>query len=767
MSTITQEDITYLAGQSSEKLNLILSGMTMLMGDTDEKVSLMESQNWFQRMIKTISGKNKMTQEEIKQNHDKLNAYMSEAIAELYDRNCIDHRVIISLGTQLNEIYADHVQLKQILGSFVEKLNEKINSVDNFNMLITEIDQGVYTQENTIYSMCMVMSLLDGRILADDRKLDIIRRSLEKQNILNDDEVTLISFMKHILEIPYEDAGKIYLELSTIRENFLAKVMLQLIESYDFLPDIARKMKNKEAVIDDVVNAEGLDSSISLSSNEVYNDLLNSKIEVSRGLSQLEEKAVNDNTEEKVITSEEVEQSDTDAENDLLKKAEALYLDCELDKAFDIFKKLAEQGNSRAMYYLGEYYEEQHGHVAQNKIEAKKWRLEGYKKGDPLATLNSLDYLDDKLCYSTVLPMVEDMASNGDVVAQYELAKLYLGDTIVDKNSEMGMKWLKTSADGGFWTAIDMIGGLYLYGEIVERDYSMAKMWITVGMEKESAFSFYMAGISYFFGLGTNQDWNKTYELLMKSYRLGCGEAAYMLGELSKQGFFYQDGNFILSADDPNYIDMFSWMEKAAELREEEALVGLGISYYLGLGTEKNISKAVSHCKLASEQGYNKATVMLIIMAFEKCDYKEARKQLDIAKANGCVASDIVEVLCDMFLTEHAQSDYKCSDYLRKSLKIADDEDVYLANDESFFKTGGYGFAIGKSGIFYKGYAMFTDAPVEVTSYKSFASCNQIRVSGAVIYADEKGIAYISNKDKKDMFELYKTMLSLLKFYYY
>lgn len=156
-----------------------------------------------------------------------------------------------------------------------------------------------------------------------------------------------------------------------------------------------------------------------------------------------------------------------------------------------------------------------------------------------------------------------------------------------------------------------------------------------------------------------------------------------------------------------------------------------------------------------------------MIIKFEKCDYREAKKWLDRAKKSGCVASDIAEVLCDMFLIDHVRSDYECSDYLRRSLKMVYDEDVYLANDESFFKTGGYGFAIGKSGIFYKGYAMFTDAPVEVISYKSLASCNQIRVSGAVIYADEKGIAYISNKDKKDMFELYKTMLSLLKFYYY
>ena len=145
MNVVTREDISYLAQQSSGRLNIILSQMTALMNSTDEMVAKMESQNWFQRMVRTVSGKNKMTQNEIQQNHDKLNVYMSEAIAELYNRNCIDHEILISLGTQLNELYADHLQLKQMLGAFVSKLNEKIDSVDNFHMLTTEINQGVYS----------------------------------------------------------------------------------------------------------------------------------------------------------------------------------------------------------------------------------------------------------------------------------------------------------------------------------------------------------------------------------------------------------------------------------------------------------------------------------------------------------------------------------------------------------------------------------------------------------------------------------------------
>ena len=187
MNSVPRDDINYLAQQSSGKINMILSGMTALMNDTDNKVETMESQGWFKRMVKTVTGKNKLTQAEIRQNHDKLNAYMSQAIAELYNRNCIDEKVVMSLGTQLNELYADHIQLKQMLGAFVSKLNEKIDSVDNFHMLTTEINQGVYSFDAPIFSICKIISQFDKRILEDSRKLDIIRRSMVSQNIINDD----------------------------------------------------------------------------------------------------------------------------------------------------------------------------------------------------------------------------------------------------------------------------------------------------------------------------------------------------------------------------------------------------------------------------------------------------------------------------------------------------------------------------------------------------------------------------------------------------
>ena len=289
MNAVAIEDVNYLAKQSTGRINMILSGMTALMNDTEAKVATMESQDWFQRMVKTVTGKNKLTQIEILKNHDKLNAYMSEAIAELYNRNCIDHEVMMSLGTQLNELYADQLQLKQMLGVFVGKLNEKIDSVDNFHMLTTEISQGVYAVYSPIVAVCKVISKFDKRIIEDDRKLDILKRSLMEQNIINNVEVPLTDYLMSIMNVPVEEMGQIYLELGTIRGNFMSNIILGMAEKYHFLPDMAMKMKNKKALIDEMITEENLDASVVLTIYEIYEDFVKSKIDVISKLIPMEE----------------------------------------------------------------------------------------------------------------------------------------------------------------------------------------------------------------------------------------------------------------------------------------------------------------------------------------------------------------------------------------------------------------------------------------------------------------------------------------------
>ena len=109
--------------------------------------------------------------------------------------------------------------------------------------------------------------------------MNILQRSMASQGILNDTQTTLADYLMSIAQISVEDAGAIYIELSSIRGNFMANIILRIIENYHFLPDMAQKLKNKQALVESVIANEQLEPSITSSIKDVYDDLVNSKNE--------------------------------------------------------------------------------------------------------------------------------------------------------------------------------------------------------------------------------------------------------------------------------------------------------------------------------------------------------------------------------------------------------------------------------------------------------------------------------------------------------
>ena len=578
------EDMNYLAQQSQGKINMILSGMTALMNDTEDKTEKMEKQNWFQRMVKTVTGKNRATREEIKQNHDKLNAYMSQAIAELYNRNCIDSQVMISLGTQLNELYAEHLQLKQMLGAFVVKLNEKIDSVDNFHMLNTEIEQGVYSDNEKIIAICKIMSQFDNRIMEEPRKLDILRRSMEKQEIITEDEVLFIDYLMDIMNISVDEIGKIYLELSTIRSDFFANLILGVIEDYHFLPDMQRKMMKKEKIIGNLIQREGLDDTITLSINEVYDNFINSKIEVKEGLIPVES-----------IQNQRGNQISYNNNDNLeMKKAEQLFLNYKLDEAFELFKKLAENGNGRAMYFLGEFYSNSIGKIKLDEKKGKEWRIKGKESGDVLAALNVAYSLPEdsdernRICFELFKDILK-LAEAGDIFAQNELADMYLYGYGIEEDEEEGVKWLKKSAEAGYWSSMNDLGNVcYNQG-----NYEEAVEWYRKGFEKGYDRSGCNLANYYCNGDGVSQNYLKALELYKKVYELGgsaSGEAANGIG------IIYNDNQ-------NNSEEAVKWYRKGFEKGYDWSGYNLAYCYCNGIGVSQDELKALELYKKVYELG--------------------------------------------------------------------------------------------------------------------------------------------------------------------
>ncbi len=498
MNSIKTEDITYLVQQPAKNISLILSGMISLMNDTDAKVEMFQSQGWFKRMINTITGKNKVTQQEIRQNHDKLNMYMSQAIAELYNKNCIDDKIILSLGTQINAIYADHIQLKQMLGAFVGKLNEKIDSVDNFHMLNTEIEQGVYSYNTPIITICMVISQFDNRMLEEKRKLDIIKRSLEKQNIFSTGEETLVQYLRDIIDIPVEEAGQVYLELSTIRNNsYIASIFLKMMEKYYFLSDMEMKMKNKQLIINELIRQENIDETVTLSIDEIYDNFVQNKVDIKNGIVAIDS---NHNMTQMGIDALEEEN---------------------YEEARKYLETAAEQGDVTAQVQLGDCYYYGEG-VEQSYRQAYEWYIKAVEQDNPYAQCKVGDcyYYGEgveqsyRQAYEWYIKAVEQ----DNPYAQCKVGDCYYYGEGVEQSYRQAYEWYIKAVEQDNPYAQCKVGDCYYYGEGVEQSYRQAYEWYIKAVEQDNPYAQCKVGDCYYYGRSVKQSYKKNLKLFLKKF---------------------------------------------------------------------------------------------------------------------------------------------------------------------------------------------------------------------------------------------------------
>lgn len=559
---VSKEDMNYLAQQSSDKISIILSGMTALMENTDQKVAIMESQTWYQRMAQTITGKNKITKEEIQRNHDKLNAYMAEAMAELYNRECINDEIMMSLGTQINELYAEHLQLKEMLGAFVIKLNEKIESIDNFHMLNTEIEQGVYSSYDPLVSICIVMSQMDRRILEDDRKLAILKRSLQNQGILNQVNIDITDFLLSVINMPVDKVGLIYMELNCIPQNFVAKLVLDTIENYHFLPDMAKRMKNKNSIVQSIISNNQLQEDITLNIAEVYDDFMQSKCSVSVN----SETAITTEDSKISITSNRIYPDDSNvidiAEDggdkvfeDYWRLRESGYTLFEFEKykgVWDELNDFANRGDSAALYYLGiSYYEDKpdFGEYTYSYVNEEQ------NEQQPYSFIDFIDR-DEQLA----LEYFEKAALQGDLSARIKMAEI---SSIKGEDNRCIQIMEEIIADKGEDSYY-----LYEFARVLSGG-DIADYIINCSFEVDN-----------------EDEAKKVFDLLSKAASMDNPEANYFMAQVYDIGI--EDIGY-----EVDYSEYKKYLEHAASLESEEALAEIGANYYHGTsGYPQNYNKA-------------------------------------------------------------------------------------------------------------------------------------------------------------------------------
>lgn len=273
----TSDDFKYFSSCNDAETERIISGMTSIIDANEDKLAAMQNQDWFKRIWLTVSGKNKATVKEMEENRNKLAAYSVQVFAKFIEEKCISDAVISNLAIRSNDIYSSHLELQGIMYEIVNNLNVKIDGVDNYNNLITDIQNDKYSYEKIFVSLLEILSLLDKQMSSNKERLIRIRETMEKGGFDFHQNVSIIDFAEQILALPEESIGRIHLFTQNHMEFIFIRFACCLIEQYYFEP-ISNRAIIKENAVKTALRTCGLKGIEICDIDAFYNDIKNSTI---------------------------------------------------------------------------------------------------------------------------------------------------------------------------------------------------------------------------------------------------------------------------------------------------------------------------------------------------------------------------------------------------------------------------------------------------------------------------------------------------------
>ena len=230
------------------------------------------------------------------------------------------------------------------------------------------------------------------------------------------------------------------------------------------------------------------------------------------------------------------------------------------EKAVEIYKKFAAQGNMYAIAGLGLCY----CYAKGVECDIKKG-IELIKQA--IKAENPKGYNVMGLCY-----------------------KRGIG---VERNLEKSVEYFLISAKLGFAAGQCNLGVAFLTGKGISKDYEKSVLWLEKAVEQDQASAFGLLGKCYREGKGVAKNLIKGFELTKIAASQGCVLFQYELGNC------YYNG----CGTKQNYKQAVYWYQISANQGYANAQFSLGLCYANGIGIEKKCKEAVYWYRKSAEQG--------------------------------------------------------------------------------------------------------------------------------------------------------------------
>ena len=201
-------------------------------------------------------------------------------------------------------------------------------------------------------------------------------------------------------------------------------------------------------------------------------------------------------------------------------------------------------------------------------------------------------------------------SQRGNVLAVYDLGKLYSTDKLGERNEETSIAKYTRALQGFLQIEPNSkklkpyvqyrIGKMFCYGLGTEQDYEKAFEWFERSAKQKNKFAQFSLANLYYYGSGVEKDLSQAFLWYQRSSSQGQPYAAYSIAQMYRYGEYVTKDNDTAQRYYKQALSGFLKIE-SDDMADDDLFYKLGQMFKLGLGTDSDVTKAIEYFRRSAE----------------------------------------------------------------------------------------------------------------------------------------------------------------------
>ena len=201
-------------------------------------------------------------------------------------------------------------------------------------------------------------------------------------------------------------------------------------------------------------------------------------------------------------------------------------------------------------------------------------------------------------------------SQRGNVLAVYDLGKLYSTDKLGERNEEMSVAKYTRALQGFLRIEPNSkklkpyvqyrIGKMFCYGLGTEQDYQKAFEWFERSAKQKNKFAQFSLANLYYYGSGIEKDLSQAFLWYQRASSQGQPYAAYSIAQMYRYGEYVTKDNDTAQRYYKQALSGFLKIE-SDDMANDDLFYKLGQMFKIGLGTDSDVTKAIEYFRRSAE----------------------------------------------------------------------------------------------------------------------------------------------------------------------